>query len=357
MIHQDRRYRYLIWIIFGILTFLFIYLLVKTYPFYSEIFSFLWRLLIPFIIASLIAYLLYPVIEKLDHYNIHRGIAILFIYILFFGGVGFLIYRIYPQVIHQVRDLTNNFPLFMDMYRNSIQQVYNFTSFLPENVHDKMDDIILGIENSLDILLSKLISGFTRIFDMVIVITVIPVLVFYFLKDYDKMKNFVKGFIPHKFVGKTSEVIHAIDDSLGKYIRGQLIVCLFVSITSMLIFKLLDLEYALLLAIVMGITNIIPYFGPILGAIPAVIIAYTTTGQIKLIFFVLIGILVIQIIEGNLLSPYIVGKSVAIHPVAIIFALLLGGELFGVIGLIFAVPLLTIGKVIVNHVIAFPGNR
>ncbi|MFD2194286.1 AI-2E family transporter [Oceanobacillus bengalensis] len=357
MFRNEKRLNFIYWILIGILLFLFIYLLVKTFPFYGVIFSFLWKFFTPFLIAGLIAYLLYPIVEKLHSYRIHRGLAILFIYLLFFGGIGYLVYRVYPQVVHQVRDLTNNFPEFMSLYQNSIHHLYEYTSFLPETVHDKMDQVIFRIEHSLDALLSKLVNGFTRIFDMVVIITVIPVLVFYFLKDYDKIKGFFKKFVPSNYQKKTSEVIHAIDDSLGKYIRGQLLVCLFVGLTSLLIFKFLDLEYALILAIGMAVTNIIPYFGPILGAVPAVIIAFTTTGQIKLVIFVIIGIFIIQIIEGNLLSPYIVGKSVAIHPVAIIIALLLGGQLFGVLGMIMAVPVLTIVRVIVKHIWQIPANH
>lgn len=148
-----------------------------------------------------------------------------------------------------------------------------------------------------------------------------------------------------------------MDISLGNYIRGQLIVCLFVSITSLLLFRFLNIEYALLLAIVMGITNIIPYFGPILGAIPVTLVTYTTSGEIKLVIFVIIGIFVMQIIEGNLISPYIVGKSVRIHPVAIIFALLLGSQLFGIPGMILAVPVLTILRVVFTHVIQIPRDK
>jgi len=100
----------------------------------------------------------------------------------------------------------------------------------------------------------------------------------------------------------------------------------------------------------MGLTNIIPYFGPIIGAIPA--IAITLTMSAKLIIFVLLAIFIIQLIESNLLSPYIVGKSINIHPVAIIFALLLGGEISGVIGMILAVPTLTILNVLLSHTVA-----
>ncbi|RDW19275.1 AI-2E family transporter [Oceanobacillus arenosus] len=354
MFPGNKRLNFLYWIITGILFILFIYLLVKSFPFYSSFFSFLWKLSIPFLIAILIAYLLYPIIKKIHSYNIHKGIAILLIYVLFFGGIAYLIYRVYPMIVLQVRDLADNFPKIIDLYERMILNVYEYTSFLPETVHDKMDQLIYRMENSLDSVLNKLVGGFTKIFDMVIVITVIPVLVFYFLKDYDKMKGYFKRFIPNKYRVQVSKMVHAIDENLGSYIRGQLLICLIITIIALIIFKLLHIEYALLLAVILGITNLIPYFGPIIGAIPAVAIAATTSGS--MVLFVIISVFVIQTIEGNLLSPYIVGKSIAIHPVAIILALLVGSQLFGVIGMILAVPILTIMKVIVKHLWGFRGG-
>mgnify|MGYP001213360919 CR=1 FL=1 len=357
MFLKENRLNFIYFLVIGILMFLFIFLLVKTFPYYGRIFSFLISFLTPFIISILIAYLLYPIIEKLHSYQIHRGIAVLFIYFLFFGGVGYAVYRIYPQIVHQLRDLTVNFPEFIELYQTIINNLYNSTSFLPETVHDKLDELIHGVERNLELLLARLVSGFTKIVDTIVIISVIPVLVFYFLKDYDSMKAFFKKLIPKKYHRKASTVFHAIDVNLGNYIRGQLIVCIFVSITSLLIFRFLDIEYALLLAIVMGITNIIPYFGPILGAIPVTLVTYTTSGEIKVVIFVVIGIFAIQIIEGNLLSPYIVGRSVRIHPVAIIFALLLGSQLFGILGMILAVPVLTILRVIFTHVVQVPRDN
>ncbi|WP_106497059.1 AI-2E family transporter [Lentibacillus sp. Marseille-P4043] len=349
MIKQKKPLLFLYWIVIGIFVCLFIYLLVKLFPLYGAVFSFLWRLLAPFIIACLIAYLLYPVVKKIHTYHIPKSIAILLIYILFFGGIAYLVYRVYPAVIHQLSDLNEQLPQLIKMYENLIYQMYEYTSFLPEVVHDKMDQLIAGIETSMENLLGKLVGGFTRVFDMIVTITVIPVLVFYFLKDFTKIKNSIKKWIPTKHHEQYGELFRAIGESLGNYIRGQLIVCLFVSLTTFIIFQMLHIKYALLLAIIMGLTNIIPYFGPIIGAIPAV--AITLTMSAKLIIFVLLGIFVIQLIESNLLSPYIVGKSIDIHPIAIIFALLLGGELGGVIGMIVAVPTLTILKVITTHLV------
>nr|WP_284139885.1 AI-2E family transporter [Virgibacillus sp. LDC-1] len=346
---------YLYWMIFGIILFLFLFLLVKLFPFYQAVLSFLWKLFSPFLIACLIAYLLYPIIKKLDKVNVPKTLSILSIYLLFFGGGAYLVYLIYPVTVQQLRDLNAHLPQLVRMYESIIYQVYESTSFLPESVHDKIDHIIRDAEKYIENLLGKLIGGVSKIFDMIIMLTVIPVLVFYFLKDYDKLKERVKAYIPKKYRKQSSSVIHAIDDSLGNYIRGQLLVCFFVALATYIAFQFFGMKYALLLAIIMGLTNIIPYFGPIIGAAPAVAIALTISG--KMVLFVVGTVFVIQLIESNLLAPYIVGKSIDIHPVAIIFALLLGGQLSGVIGMILAVPLLTILKVVVSHMIIFSQNN
>ncbi|HLR41386.1 MAG TPA: AI-2E family transporter [Virgibacillus sp.] len=350
MFNDHKALNFLFWNLAGIFIFLFIYLLVKLFPIYGTVFSFLWHLFLPFLIACLIAYLLYPVIQKIHHYNIPTSIAILLIYVLFFGGTAYFIYRVYPAVIHELKDLNEQLPQLIRMYEDAVYQIYESTSFLPEAVHDKMDGFVIGLETKVENILGKLLGGFTKVFDVILIIMVIPVLVFYFLKDYKQIKNYFKKWIPRRYRPQASTLLHAINESLGNYIRGQLLVSLFVSIATLIAFHLLGIKYALLLAIIMGLTNIIPYFGPIIGAIPA--IAITLTMSAKLIIFVLLAIFIIQLIESNLLSPYIVGKSINIHPVAIIFALLLGGEISGVIGMILAVPTLTILNVLLTHTVA-----
>ncbi|MHA6252160.1 AI-2E family transporter [Oceanobacillus sp. CAU 1775] len=342
---QNKNLIYLL--LFAILLLIFSYLVYKTYPIYIIFFQFIWRISLPFLIAGFLAYLLYPLISFLNKHQIHKGLAVLLIYTVFFGGIGFLFYRVYPLIIQQLNDLTQNFPEFIKMYDDFIYSIYDYTAFLPETVHEKVDGLFTNIEAILDQLLTKLMNGFMHIFDMIIIITVIPVLVFYFIKDQQLLKGFFMKIIPTKNRQYFKKVAEGIDKNLGGYIRGQLIVCSFVALTTFLIFKWLDVPYALLLAILFGITNLIPYFGPIIGAIPAVILAYTVSASLAL--YVIIAVVVIQIIEGNLLSPYIVGKSINIHPVAIIFVLLLGGELFGVIGMLLAVPVLTILKVFYIH--------
>lgn len=339
----------------GIIVLLFIYLVIKLFPAYGAVFSFLWQIIAPFLIAGLIAYLLYPIVRKMHQYNMPKALAILVIYVVFFGGSAYLVYRVYPAFIHQLGELKVQLPQLLDMYRDFVYSLYEYTAFLPEHVHDKMDELLLELETYIEDLLANLVRGFSKIFDMIILLTVIPVLVFYFLKDFAKMKIFVKKWIPSKYQDDLREFIHSLDESLGNYFRGQLLVCFVVTLAAFGFLFYLNINYALLLAVVIGITNIIPYFGPIIGAVPTVAITAATDSD--LVFVVIACLFVIQIIEGNLLTPYVMGKSIRIHPVAIILALLVGGEIFGIAGMILAVPALTILKVFLEYVAVFRQDR
>jgi len=337
---KERLLQLFYWFAAGIAMLVFLYLVVLLFPFYRSFFAMVWRLLAPFLTAALIAYLLEPVIRRLHQWNIQKGLAVLIVYIVFFATTGALLYQVYPAILKQLKDLNDQLPYLLNKYQALVSKLYQSTSFLPEAVHDQLDLFFTGMETKAEQLLGKWAGGFTKILDVMLFMAVIPVLVFYFLKDYELMRKFAKACLPKKYHAKAAIVAAATDESLGGYIRGQMLVCLFVGIASYTVFHVLGIKYPLLLAIIMGITNLIPYFGPIIGAVPAALI--TLAASAKLVPYVLLGIFAIQLIEGNLLSPLIMGRTIKVHPVAILFALLLGGELGGIFGMIVAVPLLTI---------------
>lgn len=343
------------WLIIAILLLILIYLLILTKPFYAGFFSFMGKLLLPFLIAGIIAYLLHPLIERLYRFRIPRGIAVGIIYLLFFGGTAFLLYRTYPLMVKQVTELSHHFPQFISLYQEILNKIYTSTSFLPESFHDRIDAFILSIENSISTLSGSVIGSFNGMIDKIIFLTVIPVLVFYFLKDYTSMHAFFIHLIPRTYREKTATLLKEMSKGLGGYIRGQIIISSLVGVISMLFWLWLGIPYALLLGFILAIVNLIPYFGPIIGAIPVTTVAYTISPEKALLVIVIIFI--IQLIESNLLSPYIMGKTVKIHPVGIIFILLLGGQLAGVIGMIASVPLFTMLKVAVQQYRLFQDRK
>ncbi|MFT4412741.1 AI-2E family transporter [Fredinandcohnia humi] len=330
-----------------LLAFLTIFVFLKLAPIWIPILMVIKTFLLPFLISIFITYLLHPFIEKIHHRGIPRSLAILFIYLLFFGGIGFGLYKGIPVIVEQVKDLAESIPQFSNTYRVWLVEIESGTSHLPAFVHGQLDDLLNSMESYADSLLSKTLLYLMAFINSIFLFAIIPFIVFYMLKDYDQMLKAIWYITPRKLRKVGQLFFRDVDESLGNYIRGQLLVCLIIGSVSSLSFWLTGMKYPLLLGIIVGITNIIPYFGPFIGSIPAAIIAVTIS--FKMLLLVVLIIFGLQFIEGNLLSPFIVGRSLRLHPIIIIAALLLGGEIGGVIGLIVAVPLVAVVKVFIIH--------
>ncbi|ASF39997.1 AI-2E family transporter [Halobacillus halophilus] len=323
-------------------------LLAWLFPYYDHIMIMIGRILLPFILALVLSLLLHPLVNLLEETGISRSLAILFIFLAFFSLVSLGIYKGYPRLLTQVRLLSEQIPALTESYQVWTKQLYAQTERFPDGIHKKLDGSFSDFEEWISTKLMNLLTGLSGIFDMVFLFAVIPVMTFYFLKDYKMIGSSLVTLLPVSWHDEARRLTRELSHSLGGYIRGQLLISLFVGALASFGFWLVDLPYPLILGIIAGITNIIPYFGPLLGAVPVLVVAATIS--VKMLIFSLLVVLVIQVLEGNLLSPYIMGRSIHIHPLVIIFALLAGGELAGIPGLILAVPVLTCLKVIVSEV-------
>jgi predicted PurR-regulated permease PerM len=176
---------------------------------------------------------------------------------------------------------------------------------------------------------------------------IIPFLSFYMLKDYKLFGRWILAALPTAWRRPTYRLWHDVDEALGNYVRGQVIVGVVVGVLAYVAYWFLKLPYPLLLASIVSLFNIIPYLGPFFGAAPAVLMASTIS--IRLMLIVIVVNLAIQVLEGNVISPQVVGKSLNMHPLAVMLALLVGGELAGILGLILAVPAFAVLRVISAH--------
>lgn len=319
----------------------------KIKPLWAPILFVLKVAITPFLLACFIAYLLHPLIEKLHEKGVPRTLAILLIYILFFGGIGYGVYKGTPAVVAQLQEMNEQFPQFVNMYETWTDGVREQTENFPEFVNEKVKQIFTGVEGKIQALLNKVMSTARGILDSLLIIFLIPFIVFYILKDYGEFYHIFWKVIPSKWRKDGQQLAKEIDKSLGNYIRGQLFVCLILGGVSALAFWFIGMKYPLLLGIIVGVTDIIPYFGPILGAIPTLMIAATVSTN--LVIKAGIALAILQFVESNILSPYIVGRSLRMHPVVIMLALLVGGEIGGIIGLLLSVPLLAILRTIIVH--------
>ncbi|MBM7649020.1 putative PurR-regulated permease PerM [Bacillus ectoiniformans] len=326
----------------ALVTLLFIYVLFLLRPLLMPVFSIVLVSLLPFLLGGFIAYLLHPLVEKIIEQGFTRTWAILFIYFLFFGAAGYAVYKGTPLFIHQLRDLSASAPELSALYEKQMTALQDQTVNWPDGLQEELRERIRGFEVWLTGLFETMMNLLMKAVNFLLVLAVVPFISFYLLKDIRRVKKVMWKAAPIRWRRKVLRFVKELDNSLGCYIRGQLIVCLLTGGIAALLFYMIGLRYPILLGVIIGATNVIPYFGPIIGAVPAVFIALTMSPTMAI--YTAIIVFALQFLEGNLLSPWIMGRSLHLHPLVIIGALLLGGEAGGIPGLIFAVPILIFFK-------------
>ena len=330
-----------------LLIFLNCWIILKLLPYIGHAIGYLLAILAPFLIAVLIAYLLHPLIEKLHQQGLPRTLSILIIYVLFFGTVIYAGVKGAPIFVEQLRSFAKQAPELSRLYHHEVNHFYYATSDFPETVHDHFDRLLASVEQGVNNIVRKIVEGIQKLFRSIFTILLIPFIVFYLLKDLEAIKSWLYRHTPKKWRKEAVRLVHEIDISLGSYIRGQLMVCFALGAIATVGLWLLHMPYSVILGIFIGITDIIPYFGPAIGAVPAILIAVTLS--VKKAIFVTAFILVLHFLEGNILSPLIVGKSVHIHPIFIMLSLVVGGDMGGVLGMLVAVPIFITLRVLIRH--------
>lgn len=341
-------------LIYIILSSIAIFFLMQLNPMFSVIFNFIKAVLGPFIIAMIISYVLHPIVTTLHIRRVPRTIAVLLIYAVFFTVLGVILMNLIPMVIEQIDELNKHLPE-MTLRAQGLVVDINNSKILPQGLRNGVSQIFTVAEQRISNSLINVVNNIGDTLSGFFVILVVPFLAFYILKDFDVFERAVIKFVPKSHRKNTVRLLKDIDHALGSYIRGQLLVCFIIGLLAYIGYLIIGLPYALLLAGIVAITNVIPYVGPFIGAAPALLMASTVS--IKMMLMVAIVNLVCQILEGNIISPQVVGRSLHLHPLIIIFAVLAGAQIAGVVGMILSVPIFAACKVIFQHIFAYYVRR
>lgn len=348
---KSRLFVWLVYIIMGLLA---LYLLLLVKPIFVHLYVFLRAVLAPFIIAMIVSYVLNPVVTLLHERKVPRTIAVLLIYAVFCAALAVILVNLIPMFKEQMDELNRHVPDLT--YRaESLVTDLNNTSLLPDSIREGLNKSIYQMEKKLSDTVTHFINNIGSVVNAVFIAFIIPFLAFYILKDFDLFERTVITYVPKSHRKNTVRLLKDIDAALGSYIRGQFIVCIIVGLLAYIGYIIIGVPYPLLLAGIVAVTNIIPYLGPFFGAAPALLVASTIS--FKMVLFVAIVNLSCQVLEGNVVSPQVVGRTLHMHPLAIIFALLVGGEVAGIVGMILAVPIFAALKVIVQHIFAYYVRR
>lgn len=299
--------------------------------------------------AMMISYILVPASEWLERF-MPRHVAIIVLFsslLLMLGTIAFLII---PPFVRQVVSLSEYIPEYAHRLKQLVAEIQLRLKRmgLPYSVQQALEETIEDIQRRLIRVTRDTIKGFMDGASGISELFMIPVLSFYFLKDRKYFKKLMVNVIPSRYrkgVTRTFSEVHYI---LNRFIRSQVIISLVIGVFTTLGFLVLRIPYALTLGIVAGIFEIIPYFGPWLGAVPAVVI--TALNAPSKIVWAIVVMIAVQQLEGSFITPKIMGDHVGLHPVYIILSLWIGGIFYGIMGMLLAVPVVLIIRVIIKNV-------
>lgn len=338
---------YVVSVILGIYAFI---ILGKEMGFFKTIVKIL-QVISPLFIGIVVAWLFSPLVNFLTKKKIRRGLAVAIVYVVLLGVIGVILGALIPTLYRQIQDFALVIPNIFDKIQEWINAVFkSLNSINGINIKDVQVSLFNEIEQlGKDLTLSLpqlLISGISTIFSGIGNIIVGLIIGFFLLLSFDNMNNLI-GFLPKKIKDVTSDVLLEIDGALRTFVTGSLLDCLFIFVVTSIGLYFAGLKAPLLFGLFCGITNIIPYAGPYIGGIPAVVVGFSQgipTGIITLVV-----IFVIQFLEGNFLQPVILSKTTKLHPVTIILGLLIFGYLWGIIGMVISTPLIAASKAVILY--------
>lgn len=312
-------------------------------------------ILSPFLIAALLAYLADPITDKLETYNLSRTQAVLvvfgFLTVFTLGALLFLL----PKLTGQIAVVVKQIPLAINLVEQKVLpflqsnlgvEAANFDfSFIKNIIKDNIKQTGSIINN----LLSGIASSGLAIAAWLANVVLIPVVLFYLLRDWDVMIAKINQLLPRDLETKVNILTKECDEVLGAFVKGQFMVMVALGVVYSLGLWMVGLDLALILGVLAGLASIVPYMGFIVGIVAAAIAAMVQFNDPTILIWVSLVFMVGQALEGMVLTPLMVGDKIGLHPVAVIFAIMAGGQLFGFIGILIALPVAAVVMVFLRH--------
>ncbi|MDP2736691.1 MAG: AI-2E family transporter [bacterium] len=310
-------------------------------------------ILILFFVSLVFSSALDPWVDQLKKKKIPRSASVLMLYLIVFTVLGMTLYLIIPPIIKEVNSMSNSLPGYIESMSSkfSLLKDYSLKYGLIDNTKSSFDVVTGYLHNTASGVFFTLFNIFGGIFSFVLIL----VLTFYMVVEESAMKKLVWSVAPEKHQTYIMHLVNRIQLKMGHWLRGQLIVSLSLAIMSYIGLEILGVNYALVLALIVGFFSFIPYMGAILGALPAIFIAFTQSPLLAILSVVLFYI--VHFIEGNFLQPKIMQKAVGLSPIISILAILAGFKLAGFIGAILSIPVATALSVFIKDIFASKEER
>jgi predicted PurR-regulated permease PerM len=308
-----------------------------------------WGVLMPFVFAGALAYLLAPLVAWFEAHGLNRVAGVLLAYALVAIGMAGLVLYLLPMAVQQSLHLAHVLPGLVTQLQLTWDRLLArfHEAPIPPAIRQALNQFAVNLEQKLVGQVRGAVAGVFGLVPGLIAVAVSPVLAFYLLKDLPQITRRFWALVPLDWHPAAFKLGRDLDRTLAGFVRGQLLVALLVGSLATLLTSAIGLPYALLIGLVAGLTDIIPYVGPIAGALPAVLLGFARSPWVGL--YAIVGFIVIHQVEGMVLAPKVVGDAVGLHPLVVVLAILVGGELGGVGGMLLAVPAAGTARVVAQH--------
>lgn len=341
---QDVISKFLFWIVTPSLIGAIIYLLSDT--------------LVPFFIAFIFAYLLQPIIKhNCRKYKIPRGVVTFIIFSFFISGFIIVLLIIVPIIYQELAIFANKLTTYKHTFQGIISKLLEKLNSFDQEIANKISESLRNFINSA---FSIVVSFANHLWAYTLatinffrIIALVPIILYYFLRDWPHIVSSVESILPMKDKSRIREICISINELLSAYIRGQLNICLILSMYYTIGLSIIGIDLALLLGLLSGFLIIIPFVGALISFLLVSISGYFTFGASIELVYTIILFIIGYIVESYILAPKIIGNRIGLHPLWIIFSVFVSGSLFGFIGILFAIPLAGITKVFIKNIIDY----
>lgn len=311
---------------------------------------------LPFVLAGILYYLCRPLVRLLEQKRVPRWIAILSAYVVITLFIFALIRLVGPIISDQLQRFVDNLPAMVSTVTDWIKYIQEnrttFPDFIQEALLNASEELEARIQNNVGNIANGILGVFGFIggvFNTIFYLVLVPFILFYMLKDSHRFAPSVVAYFKKSKQENVREILKDMDKTISSYIQGQMLVSFIVGALLYIGYLIIGLNYSLVLALFAMLMNVIPFLGPFLAVVPALLVALFQDPM--MVVYVAIITVIAQQIEGNVVSPQVMGKTLNIHPLTIIVLILTAGKLVGIVGVIFVIPAYSIAKLLITHIV------
>ncbi len=314
--------------------------------------SYFARLFVYLVVGVVLAYALRPIADRIQGLGLGSISSILVTFVLFIGVLSLLVTYLVPFVATQVTELSQLV---------SIEKISGIAATLEERLARLMPvqegDVINGVtrifqtlfqEQGISGIMGSVVDIFANVFYAVIII---PFITFFFLKDGPRIREAVLSIVPNRFFEITLSLVEKVETSIGRYLQGLLVQCISIATVASVLLYIVGLDYALAVGVFAGLANTIPYFGPLMGFLAGALVGIVQTGDFTLVPGVLAAMAITQVADNIFFQPLIFSRVAKAHPLVILFVVLIGAQLGGIIGMLVAIPVTTTLRVMMQQIV------